>query len=155
MKKFISILIAALLCMSLQSCAVVTPDDTSSVCLSSEVSTTAEVVTAAATVAIAYYLWWDGVRYYKHPCDVYYAPRPYVFGGPRHFYDRRHLLYYKGHRHHPSYHRGFTNHRPYINHHPSHPNIRHNNTRSHNMGPRPSGNNSRSGGHFGGAHKRH
>ena len=75
MRKFIGFIIALMMTMSMTSCVPAA--------MAADVSTDTAVVTTVSGTAYTFYWLFDNGYYYRRPCPVYYAARPYYWGGPR------------------------------------------------------------------------
>lgn len=80
MKKFIGFIVALMMAMSMTSCVPTI--------MAAEVATDTAVVTTVSGTAYTFYWLFDNGYYYRRPCPVYYAARPYYWGGPRSYYHR-------------------------------------------------------------------
>lgn len=80
MKKFIGFIVALMMAMSMTSCVPAM--------MAAEVATDTAVVTTVSGTAYTFYWLFDNGYYYRRPCPVYYAARPYYWGGPRSYYHR-------------------------------------------------------------------
>ena len=78
MRKFIGFIIALMMTMSMTSCVPAA--------MAADVSTDTAVVTTVSGTAYTFYWLFDNGYYYRRPCQVYYAARPYYWGGPRSYY---------------------------------------------------------------------
>ena len=80
MKKFIGFIVALMMAMSMTSCVPTI--------MAAEVATDTAIVTTVSGTAYTFYWLFDNGYYYRRPCPVYYAARPYYWGGPRSYYHR-------------------------------------------------------------------
>ena len=80
MKKFIGFIVALMMAMSMTSCVPTI--------MAADVDTDTAVVTTVSGTAYTFYWLFDNGYYYRRQCPVYYATRPYCWGGPRSYYHR-------------------------------------------------------------------